>query len=152
MNPGYLLPQGPADSDSAISFLSPAADPGAFCAKKPCMFILQCACTCTVVLRVTVLLYMWHDLVEYRYPVPRYGCTGTAGRSSGLAVQLPRAMQCMREPNRYRTAKSVAVEAIVPRDHRDPPRPARALYPHHHGLARCLLRAPAAPKLYFAHA
>ena len=29
--PGYLKAQSPADSDGVISFLSRAADPGAFC-------------------------------------------------------------------------------------------------------------------------
>ena len=43
--PGYFHAQSPADSDGVISFLSRAADPGAFCLIKPSIFILQCACT-----------------------------------------------------------------------------------------------------------
>ena len=43
---GYLKALGPSDSDGAISFLSRAAEPGAFGAKKPPIFIPKLACTC----------------------------------------------------------------------------------------------------------
>ena len=47
VGPGYVYAQSPADSGGALSFLSRAADPGAFCCQKPSIFILQCACTST---------------------------------------------------------------------------------------------------------
>ena len=34
VGPGYLKAQSPADSDGVISFLSRAADPGAFCSRS----------------------------------------------------------------------------------------------------------------------
>ena len=43
--PGYVHAQSPADSDGVISFLSRAADPGAFCLLKPSSLRLQCART-----------------------------------------------------------------------------------------------------------
>ena len=43
--PGYVHAQSPADSDGVISFLSRAADPGAFCMQKPPIFIPKSACT-----------------------------------------------------------------------------------------------------------
>ena len=43
--PGYFHAQSPADSDGVISFLSRAADPGAFCMQKPPIFIPKSACT-----------------------------------------------------------------------------------------------------------
>ena len=45
VDPGSVHAQSPADSDGAISFLSRAADPGAFCCKKPSIFIPKSACT-----------------------------------------------------------------------------------------------------------
>ena len=43
--PGYVYAQSPSDSDGVLSFLSRAADPGAFCCQKPSIFIPKSACT-----------------------------------------------------------------------------------------------------------
>ena len=43
--PGYVHAQSPSDSGGVLSFLSRAADPGAFCLIKPPIFIPKSACT-----------------------------------------------------------------------------------------------------------
>ena len=82
VEPGSVYAQSPSDSDGVLSFLSRAADPGAFCRKKPPIFIPKSACTAV---RVQLLLGPCHAWTGY----PKSQNSGH--RSRALDSELARA-------------------------------------------------------------